>query len=252
MEGPWTLVGTPAAPPFTDPGLSPGTTYLYRVSALSGDARCESRRSACVVGVCASAPTFSGAASATSDAAASCGITLSWSGASSACPGGSFVYNLYRDTNPSFTPGPGNLLARCVAGTSYHDTAQLVSGTPVTYIVRAEDSRIAGSGACSGGASDANTARVTATPAGPPQAVFGDGFETGLGNWVATQWASDGTVAHSGLMGRGMCMSSRNQKPGMAHGRGGAVIWLVSARRALSRCSRTLRGSGPGCRARTW
>lgn len=198
VEGPWTLAGTTASASFTDPGLDPAATYLYRVTALSADGKCASRRSSCVVGKCG-APVFGGLSSASTDGSATCGITLSWPSASSICPEVAIVYNVYRDTDPAFTPGPANRIASCVPGTSYHDTAQLVSGIPVTYIARAEDPRFQGSGPCSGGLEDPNTRRVTATPTGPLQTLFGDGFESGLGAWSASQWSMDTLQKRSGL-----------------------------------------------------
>ena len=197
-EGPWTLVGTTSAPPFTDPALSPGTTYLYRLSALSADGLCESRMSACVTGRCAAPPELADGLTAVTDNAPTCGVSVTWPLATSLCPGGGIVYNLYRDTSPSFSPGRSSLLASCISGTGYHDTAQLVSGTAVSYLVRAEDPRVPGSGVCQGGTEDGNTRHTRATPAGTLQTGFSDSFESGLASWDAVAWSSDSTTAKSG------------------------------------------------------
>jgi hypothetical protein len=197
-EGPWTLAGTTSAPPFTDPALSAGTTYLYRLSAISADGRCESRRSACVTGRCAALPELADGPTTATDNASTCGVSITWPAATSLCPGGGIVYNLYRDASPSFSPGRSNLIASCIPGTSYHDTAQLVSGTAVAYLVRAEDPRVPGTGLCRGGAEDGNTRHARVTPAGTLQTGFSDGFESGLAAWNAVSWSSDGTTAKSG------------------------------------------------------
>jgi hypothetical protein len=192
VEGPWTLAGTSSASPFVDSGLSAGTTYLYRVSALSADGRCDSVPSACAVAACASAaPSFAGATAASTDSTGSCGATVSWSAGSASCPKGTLVYNVYRDTSASFTPSASNRVARCLSGTSFHDTSLLVSGQATYYIVRAEDSRMAGAGSCSGGLEDPNTVRVSVTPLGSPTVLFASGFETWPGPWNVGSFTTD-------------------------------------------------------------
>jgi hypothetical protein len=162
VEGPWTLVGTSTAAPFTDGTVLPDTGYVYRVSALSADGRSESLRSPPLVAVCP--PLFAGGASAVADGGATCGVVVSWSPASSTCSGADLVYDLYRDGSPSFVPSPANLVARCVGGSSFHDTGQLVAGQAATWIVRAEDLSQPGSGPCGGGIVEKNVAGATATP----------------------------------------------------------------------------------------
>lgn len=197
LDGPWTLLGTTASTVFTDATVPPATTVRYRVSALSVDGRCESRRSGCVTGICTLAPTFGGLSAAAVDALATCGVQLSWGAASASCPGGDVVYNVYRDTDPSFVPSPSKRVAACLDATAFHDTSLLLGGVNYRWIVRAEDRNVAGSGPC-GGSEDGNLVRRSATPSGVPTTIFADGFESGLGNWTATNWSLDGTVAHTG------------------------------------------------------
>ncbi len=198
--GPFTLIGTVPGTKtaFLDPAASGGRTYGYVVRAVAG---CESPDSPCTQatgpGSCAIAPAFTGASAAASSDTASCGIGVSWAPAAAAgapvCTG-PVVYNVYRSTSPSFTPGPANRVASCLTGTSWTDTAPLVQGTSYSYIVRAEDQGGAG-GPC-GGVEDANLAVRTEAPFGPATALLAADFESGISGWTAaggTPAATTGT-----------------------------------------------------------
>ncbi|MCP3980903.1 MAG: hypothetical protein GY716_16495 [bacterium] len=88
---------------------------------------------------CFTKPDFDGLASAAPGA--SCGeAALTWAAAISSCSNATLSYNVYRDTAPGFSPGPGNLVASGVAGTGFTDTL-LDPGTQLYYVVRAFDSR---------------------------------------------------------------------------------------------------------------
>jgi len=127
---------------------------------------------------CLLGPGFAGLASVTNQAAASCGLTLSWTAATPSC-GGPVTYNVYRSTTPGFTPAPANRLASGVTGTGYGDTSgSLVSGTTYYYVVRAMDGSI--------GVEEGNSVQRSAAPTGPgtaacvsPSGIFEDGFESG-------------------------------------------------------------------------
>jgi hypothetical protein len=152
-------------------GLSGGTTYSYVVAAASdATARCESPPSTCApitpTGDCTLAPQFAGVVGAASPGTSSCRLTLSWSPATPYCAG-DVRYNVYRSTDPAFTPGPGNRIARCVVGTTWDDSVALASGATYNYIVRAEDATSGHGGPCRGGDEDANLARAAAVPVGP-------------------------------------------------------------------------------------
>jgi hypothetical protein len=151
-----------AGPPYSDTSVSGGTTYAYKVSGVDSTGNCESAQSTCAqataAGVCTLAPTFTGLASATDQAASSCGVNLAWSAGTAACAG-PLTYSIYRSTTSGFVPGPANLLASGVLGTAYSDTSALAFGTTYYYRVLAVDS--------SNGVSDSNSVQRSATPTGP-------------------------------------------------------------------------------------
>ncbi len=88
---------------------------------------------------CFTEPTFAGLESA--QPGSSCGeIELAWQAASSNCQNATITYRVYRSTDPAFVPGPANLVAQGLTGTSFTDTL-LQPGVTYFYIVRAFDSR---------------------------------------------------------------------------------------------------------------
>lgn len=124
-------------------GLQGHATYSYRVAAAGAScAACASAPSACqsvtAKGSCTLPVTFAGAAKVVTPGDGNCQLTVSWSPATSGC-GGTFTYRVYRGTDPGFTPGPSNLVASGLTGTSYTDT-NVVGDTRYFYIVRATDS----------------------------------------------------------------------------------------------------------------
>jgi len=202
--GSYTLLASSATTSYSDTAVSGGQTYAYVVTAHDGT--CESAQSACAdataTGVCTTPPSFAGADSATNGAGTNCAITVSWSPGSSNC-GGTVRYNVYRDTAPGFTPGNANLIASCLNATSYTDT-NVTSGVAYTYIVRAEDTTLSGSGPCNNGIEETNSVEVTATASGPTVFSFSDDFEGALTNfgtqgsggspWVGTTSAASSPV----------------------------------------------------------
>jgi hypothetical protein len=116
------------------------------------------------------APLFGGATSVTTPGSARCTLTVSWSAASSVCPG-TVAYKVYRSTTTPVTVAPGNLVASGLTGTSYTDGSGLSSGTTYYFVVRAVSAS---------GVEDTNTVERSGSPAGP--SVSGDwraGAETG-------------------------------------------------------------------------
>ncbi len=88
---------------------------------------------------CYVAPTFDGLDAAS--AGPSCAETqLSWQAAASHCTNATITYDVYRDVDPDFVPGPQNRVATGLSGTTFHD-ALLAPGTTYSYLVRANDSR---------------------------------------------------------------------------------------------------------------
>ncbi len=182
--------GSVAGSPYTDNGVSGTITYAYQVKGLDASGRCESAASGCVqataTGPCTLAPSFAGLASVTNQAAAACGLTLSWTAATPACAG-PVTYNVYRSTTSGFTPGPGNRLASGVTGTSYTDNSgTLASGTPFYYVVRAVD--------VSNGLEEGNTVERGSTPTGPIASLLTETFE-GAGGFDNPGWT------HAALQG---------------------------------------------------
>lgn len=173
---------------WADDPISGGVTFAYVVAAADVSAVCESQLSNCAeaqtTGACTLAPTFAGLEAATNSATQSCGVELSWSDGSAEC-GGAVSYNIYRSTSAGFIPPDGNRIASGVTGTSYLDTAGLVSGTPHFYIVRAVDG--------SNASEDQNLVELMAVPTGPMAVALSDDFESGNQGWVF----ADGTPAAS-------------------------------------------------------
>ena len=103
-------------------------------------------------------PTFAGLAGITNPQQSTCRLDLTWSAASTPCPGG-VTYNVYRSTTPGFVPSPGNRIASGITGTTYQDTNGLVSGTTYSYKTRAVT--------VANGIEDTNTIERSGSPAGP-------------------------------------------------------------------------------------
>ncbi len=143
---------------YHDAPVSGVATYYYVVRAVQG---CESANSAeaagSTTGACTVGPAFSGIASVTNAAASTCTLNLSWPSAGPRC-GGSITYRVYRSSSPSFTPGPGNLIASGLSGTSYADHDGLANGALYSYVVRAVDA--------GNGVDDGNALVATAAPTG--------------------------------------------------------------------------------------
>ncbi|MBP7147324.1 MAG: immune inhibitor A [Acidobacteria bacterium] len=159
--GPYAQVGAVAAPTcdFVDEGLSGDVPYHYVVRAFHA---CESpdspAASATTSGPCTLPPSFAGAGAVANNASETCTLLVSWPAAAPYCAG-PVSYRVYRSATAPFAPGPANLVAAGLAGTSYADHSALASEVPYHYIVRAVDA--------ASGAEDANTVTRSATPTGP-------------------------------------------------------------------------------------
>ena len=102
-------------------------------------------------------PTFAGLQTATGGA--SCAETLlGWQDASTNCQNATISYNIYRSTDPAFTPSPANLIASKLLSTGFGDSL-LVPGQTYHYVVRAFDSR---------SGEDSNIQAVSVTAPGLP------------------------------------------------------------------------------------
>ncbi|HEX4825991.1 MAG TPA: hypothetical protein VFV19_16960 [Candidatus Polarisedimenticolaceae bacterium] len=173
-----------AASSFTDTTVLGGLSYSYRViAATDGAAKCQSLvTSGCVsataTGTCNLKPSFAGASAASSVNQSTCGVTVNWSPAATACPlTPNMKYDVFRGTTPDFVPSAANRIATCVNGpTSYLDTNNLQSGTTYFYVVRAEDNSTGNGGDCSGGNEEANSVTVAGT-------AYGVGTQSSPGTW---------------------------------------------------------------------
>jgi choice-of-anchor B domain-containing protein len=153
---------------FSDTSASGQVPYGYRVRAVAASGQCAAPASACVeattTGTCTAAPAFAGIATAQSAGTTACAIDLGWNAAQPFCGTGA-TYDVYRSTDPAFTPGADSLIADSLATLAYEDPTP-APATTYTYIVRAAD---AGSGS-----EDGNSVRLTLHASGPP--ADGDWF----------------------------------------------------------------------------
>lgn len=129
---------------FNDNTVTFGNRYSYKVVTTT---TCDSALStscawAEAYGDCVLAPSFAGIANATTGIGSTCGIDLTWSAATSNCPGiGSISYTIYRGTTTGFPTVAANRIVSGVSTTSYTDANQLQAGVTYFYKVRAVDSR---------------------------------------------------------------------------------------------------------------
>lgn len=199
----WTLLAEGlTSTSYSDTAVSGGTSYAYHVVGVDATGRCQSAQSSCASetaeGTCTLSPTFAGLSSITAGASSPCSLDLEWGAAVAQC-GGEITFNIYRSTDSGFIPGPGNLVARGVLGTSFHDAMGLASGTTYYCVVRAVDD--------ANGAEDSNLVRRSAVPMGSvgdatwqAGAEAGDPAMTLTGTWhTSTARVHGGTGAyHSG------------------------------------------------------
>ena len=198
--GPYSLIGTVAdtgAGPYVyvDNTVSGGTTYFYLVKALAPPT-CSSpnstEASATATGECTLAPSFAGLQTVTAlGGGQGCGLRLAWNAGTANC-GGPLTYSVYRSTTSGFTPGPANLLASCLAGTTHDDTTMALD-TTAFYVVRAEDSGAASAGPCNGGNVESNTTQKSgfvSSTGGPT--IYSNDFSVGAADWVAVPFLMGG------------------------------------------------------------
>jgi hypothetical protein len=168
---------------FTDTTVQGGIQYSYRVrTAADAAGKCQallagSCANATATGNCTLKPTFQGASAVANAGSGNCGLTVSWTPATSSCPLTPGIrYSIYRGTVPDFVPSAANRIATCVLGSSRLDTDNLANNTTYYYVVHAEDMSTGNGGAC-GGNEDANSVVVSGTP-------YGAGTQTSPGTWT--------------------------------------------------------------------
>lgn len=182
---PYVAVGTIAAPGTTiidQDGLQGSQTYSYQVaSSDSSCAACTSAPSSCVTvtatGGCSLKPDFDGVTVVSVGTAASCAIGVSWGAATLHCAGPA-TYDVFRSTDPAFSPSPANRIASGQTGTSYTD-AGVAAGSRYYYLVRASDGS---------GNTDTNLVKRSEVPVGglSPGTFVDNAGDTGAAQFVAS------------------------------------------------------------------
>jgi fibronectin type 3 domain-containing protein len=129
-------------------------------------------------------------------------VEVSWEAAPGWGTGSTGTYAVYRDTDPAFLPGPGNLVASGISGTSYVDNAA-ANDVTVYYVVRAENDETCSTGPNNGGVEDGNLVRVSGGDATsqPSPGDLGDSLRVDPVNnahvrlsWTATASAAEYVV----------------------------------------------------------
>jgi fibronectin type 3 domain-containing protein/archaellum component FlaG (FlaF/FlaG flagellin family) len=165
FDGLYNQIGTPAAASYTDTGLSSGTRYYYKVSAVDNEA--ESAQSVSVSGTTRlSAPSGLNVSSAATGS-----ITLNWSSVPEASS-----YKVYRSTRADSTSYPYNQIGTSVA-TSYTDTG-LSAGTTYYYKVVAVN----------GGEESDKSGYISALPV--PSAPAGVSVVTASSSSIRVSWST--------------------------------------------------------------
>jgi hypothetical protein len=182
---------------YSDNSVTGQVPVGYKIVKVDAQGTCESDRSICVetqtTGNCTIAPDFSGVASVTSLNSATCGVNVSWQNANSYC-GSSINYDVFKSTNPSFTPDISNRIANNLTSTLLLDEA-VTDGQEYYYLVRATDS--------SNGNQDTNNVKLATKAHGIiTDGTWTNGAEIGdLGLNQATRhlgWEYNSIRKHSG------------------------------------------------------
>ncbi len=164
--GAYTALTQTAGNAFTDTKAQAGYTYSYEVRATDdcSESASSAPASASHTGNCALLPTFAGLSGVVNDTGtAMCDLVLSWAAATSSCPlAPGIVYNIYRGTNPYFTPNASSRIAAGHTGTTFADDSAASLST-YYYVVRAEDATTRNGGPANGGNEDTNPVMVRGT-----------------------------------------------------------------------------------------
>ena len=168
-------------------------------------------------GGCIGAPTFAGVVSIVDDdPCADSTVTLNWAASPAWGSGTAGTYSVYRDTQPDFTPGPGNLVASGVGTTTWSDPSP-PSNVTLYYVVRAENDETCGSGPNNGGLTDSNLvygAGRNDTSQSPPGDVGNTLFVEGVGgaharvSWIAAPGAAAYRVNRSSTPNGGFVLEA--------------------------------------------
>ena len=199
------LIGPATTGSLLDTDAQGGVGYAYKVRYV--DACGEGPLSVCqeIVSAaqCTLLPEFDPQSLTASSApsAGECGVDLSWAAAASACPAATnVVYNVYRSSDPFFTPAASNRIATGVAGTNFHD-ALVDPLTTYYYAVKAEDDTT-GNGGPNGGNETPEVFRRKATPAAATTipGTFSDGADSPSFMQQDSVWSISNDRAASGVL----------------------------------------------------
>ncbi|MGD9584917.1 MAG: S8 family serine peptidase [Lysobacterales bacterium] len=203
--GDFQLIGPAASGSLLDTTAQGGIGYAYKVRFVDGCG--EGPLSVCqdIVSAaqCTLLPEFNPQSLVPTSApsAGSCGVDLSWTAAASACPAASnVVYNVYRSTDPFFTPGAANRIATGISGTSFHD-ALVDSLTTYYYAVKAEDNTTGNNGP-NGGNETPEVFRRKVTPAAATTVpgTFSDGADSPSFMLQDNVWSISNDRAATGVL----------------------------------------------------
>lgn len=203
--GDFQLIGPAANGSLLDSAAQGGVGYAYKVRFL--DACGEGPLSVCqdIVSAaqCTLLPTFDPQSllSSSAPSGGACGVDLNWAAAASACPAAAnVVYNVYRSTDPFFTPAAGNRIATGIGGTNFHD-ALVDPLTTYYYAVKAEDDTT-GNGGPNGGNETPEVFRRKVTPAASTMipGTFSDGADSPSFMLQDNVWSISNDRAATGVL----------------------------------------------------
>jgi fibronectin type 3 domain-containing protein len=186
------------SPSFSDTALAAATTYYCKIEAADGDgtstASVQGSGTTTGTGSCSAVPStptkFTAAASSSS------AIGLSWSAVTPPQNCTISSYSVYGGT----TANPTTLLATVTSGTSYTNTG-LAASTLYYYVVKANDSDGASSGAQAQATTLANTS-CSAVPSAPTNLAATASSSSAIGlNWTAVTPPANCTISSYSVYG---------------------------------------------------
>ena len=206
------MVGTTSGSPFADTSVNGGFAYAYKVRAA--DTCAEGPLSTCVTasatGPCSLVPNFDATSTTVANhgSTAICDVDLSWSAGTSSCPlSPSVAYNIYRSTQPSFVPGPSNLYAGGVSGTTFVD-ATMNPLTTYFYVVRAQDGS-----APPNEAPNSRRLKIVPTASTSSPGTFADGADAPSYVQLESPWQITSQLAAAGTLSYHNAGDNQNYLP---------------------------------------
>ncbi len=197
-------IGTSTSTSFVDTQASGSRDYYYVVRAVN-ECGTEAVDSNCATGQttggCIDRPAFAGLERVVNTRQSACTVELGWSAGTPLC-GSTLRYNVYRSTSAGVTPGPSQLVASCVEGTTWNDT-NIDHGQTYHYLVRAEDNSGDGAGPCAMGNEDSNGEEQSGFATGPLRSYVHYDFEAADGWTLEGEWEIGAPQGLGGSAGGG-------------------------------------------------